>query len=72
MGRKSVSYFELLGLESESFSLFPHSFEWVSQKPHLSSTNVPGLNFSVDVVSEIQRSQFLCFFSNIAATPRDR
>ena len=44
MGRKSVSYFGFLGLESESFSLFPHLFEWASQKPHLSYTALQALN----------------------------
>ena len=36
-GEEFVSCFAVLGLESGSFSLFPHSFEWVSQQPHLSS-----------------------------------
>ena len=40
-GRKSVSYFGFWGLIQSFFFLFPHSFEWLPQKPHLSSTNIP-------------------------------
>ena len=72
MGQRSVSYFGLLGLESESFSHsfvregrksvsyfglfgpwdrkffpFPHSFEWLPQKPHLSSTPMSAKLYSL-------------------------